>query len=124
MHPKDICTDYLKTYKCAKKECADRHPKKCKWEETAGGCRRKNECNYLHVTIAKDAQKTATAIKEFKCVSCSYSWNTTESVVKHTIKGHEVFFCLNCDDWIKDKIAIFDLGWSLFDQDIFLRYDI
>ena len=124
IHPKNICTEYLNTNKCEKKECADRHPKKCKWEETAGGCRRKSECNYLHATIAKDVHTMDATIKEYKCVGCSYLWNNADSVVKHIIKGNEVFFCLNCDDWIKDKMAVFDLGWSLFDQDGFLRYDI
>ena len=59
IHPKNICTEYLNTNKCEKKECADRHPNKSKWEETAGGCRRKHN---LHVTIANDVKTTATTI--------------------------------------------------------------
>ena len=29
----------------------------------------------------------------------------------------EVYFCLNCDDWVKEKGRVFDQGWSLFDLD-------
>ena len=31
-------------------------------------------------------------------------------------KDMEVFFCLNCDDWIKDNAALFNEGWKMFDD--------
>ena len=53
----------------------------------------------------------------FKCVSCKDSWNETKFVVKHIIKGMEVCFCLNCEDWVHHKDTVLDQGWSLYDQD-------
>ena len=38
-------------------------------------------------------------------------------VVEHVMNGHTVYFCLNCDDWVKEKGRVFDQGWSLFDLD-------
>ena len=43
---------------------------------------------------------------------------------EHQIKGMEVFFCLNCHDWIKDKFAVFEAGWTMFDEAGFLRTDV
>ena len=40
------------------------------------------------------------------------------------IKQKAVFFCLNCNDWIKDKSKVFDQGWTLMDQEGFLRQGI
>ena len=34
------------------------------------------------------------------------------------------FFCLNCHDWIKDKSAVFEAGWTMFDEAGFLRTDV
>ena len=55
-------------------------------------------------------------IKSYKCVSCDYEWNESNCVVKHVLKNKEVYFCLNCDDWVKDKSRVLDKGWSLFDM--------
>ena len=30
-HPKSICKEYERHQKCERKECAERHPKSCKW---------------------------------------------------------------------------------------------
>ena len=53
----------------------------------------------------------------FKCVSCQDVWEDRNCVVKHMIKQKAVFFCLNCNDWIKDKSKVFDQGWTLMDQE-------
>ena len=50
--------------------------------------------------------------------------NEKDCVVEHNIKNTNVFFCLNCNDWGKVKTAVFDQGWSLFNEDGFLRHDI
>ena len=39
-------------------------------------------------------------------------------------KDTRVLFCLNCHDWIKDKSAVFEAGWTMFDEAGFLRTDI
>ena len=43
---------------------------------------------------------------------------------EHNIKNMRVFFCLNCYDWIKDKNAVFEQGWSMFDEAGFLWTDV
>ena len=40
------------------------------------------------------------------------------------VKNTRVVFCPNCSDWIWDKEAIFDEGWSLLDEVGFLRQDV
>jgi hypothetical protein len=124
IHPRDICRDYLKTNKCQKTKCKERHPKRCKWEETVSGCRRKGDCSYLHNNLTLEVNANGTANSEYICVSCNHTWKDQDCMVEHKIKNIKVFFCLNCDDWVRVKTAVFDQGWSLFDKDGFLRHDI
>ena len=113
-HPEEVC----KKVKCDGKECPDRHPRQCKWVQRDGGCRRINYCAYSH-NISE-----ACAVKTYKCISCKYKWREEKFVVKHRVENMEVHFCLNCDDWVKQKSKVLDLGWSLFDQDGNLKYDL
>ena len=62
--------------------------------------------------------------EEYHCVSCKHIWEEKNCVKEHIIQNTKVFFCLNCDDWVKEKGAVFGLGWSLFDQAGYLRVDI
>ena len=59
---------------------------------------------------------------KLKCVSCKHSWKETKFVVKHTINNTEVYFCLNCEDWVKHKERVFNQGWTLMDYDGNLNY--
>ena len=115
-HSKEICEEYSSTGKCSLKECRERHPRKCKWMEGTSKCRR-TTCDYFHATFASDDEI-------LKCVSCHDVWEDRNCVVKHMIKHEAAFFCLNCDDWIKDKSKVFDQGWTLMDQEGFLRQGI
>ena len=116
IHPSEICKDS----ECRKDKCLKRHPKACKWYRGESGCKRGNTCEYSHDTlVCSDDAKT-----EFKCVSCKHEWTETKFVVKHLINGMEVYFCLNCDDWVKQKERVFDQGWSLMDQDGNLNYHV
>ena len=63
-------------------------------------------------------------VKEYKCESCKYTWESKECVVKHVLEDMEVYFCLNCEDWVQYKQNVFKEGWSLFDKEVFLRTDI
>ena len=45
-------------------------------------------------------------------------------LVMHEIENTSVLFRLNCDNWVKNKVAVFDLGWSLLDNEGFLRNGI
>ena len=126
-HPDVICKDYLKTHKCEKKGCPERHPKSCKWDQEKGGCNRGQECLYLHAN--KNLDNNVENVNNFEaekyeCVSCRYTWTDRHCVKEHTIRSTTVFFCLNCDDWVKEKSAVYDQGWSLFDQAGYLRLDI
>ena len=93
IHPRDICRGHLKTHNCQKTECKDRHPKKCKWEETKSGCRRSDNCNYLHDTMAKETNASVTVARdsEYKCVSCNYTCKDKSCVVEHNINNTNVF---------------------------------
>ena len=35
-----------------------------------------------------------------------------------------VFFCLNCKDWVQNKSNVFKEGWSLFDEAGYLSRDV
>ena len=39
-------------------------------------------------------------------------------------KSTNLFFCLKCSDWITNKEAVLDQGWTLFDEAGLLRQDI
>ena len=121
-HPKEICKNYLETRKCEQRECPDRHPKCCKWIKSSGGCRRQN-CLYLHTGHEEDGCNTSDG-KQFSCVGCKTVWGDENCVVEHNIKNTQTFFCLNCEDWIKNKVNVLDAGWSLFDQFGYLRNDV
>ena len=62
--------------------------------------------------------------KQYPCVGCKYSWKERHHVKSHIIQNIEVFFCLNCDDWIQEKSAIFETGWTMFDETGGLKYDV
>ena len=125
----DICQSYLEGKKCEMKQCNDRHPKVWKyWSKSKAGCRREGFCDFLHVTLACDDERTNNAAKvenqTFKCVGCEDSWKDERCVVTHNINDQWVHFCLNCDDWVKDKSKVLDENWTLFDNEGNLRYDI
>ena len=65
-----------------------------------------------------------TQTEKFQCASCKHTWEEKNCVKEHIIQSTRIFFCLNCDDWVRDKAAVFNKGWSLFDRAGFLRPDI
>ena len=101
-------------------ECSPvRHPKSCKWDQGKRGCNRGQECLYLHGNANLDdnvENLNNFEAENYECVSCRCSWNDRKCVKEHNIRSTKVFFCLNCDDWVKDKSSVFEQGWSLFDQ--------
>ena len=106
-HPKQICKDYLEYGGCTNKDCMERHPLRCKWLKSESGCNRSN-CEYLHNTLATH--------DGYKCAGCLDIWNDPTCVIKHLICNQEIYFCLNCNDWIKEKSRVFDQGWTLLDE--------
>ena len=116
VHPERICTEHDRNKKCDIKECADRHPKTCKWLTSKVGCKQEG-CVYLHDTLEN-------ARHVYKCASCKDVWEDKMCVMEYTIHNQRVHFCLNCDDWVKQKENVFDEGWTLLDQDGFLRTEI
>ena len=121
-HPDGICGNYLQTKDRENVECIERHPKQCKWEQSGRGCRRGIDCAYLHTSLQNNRESFE--ILEFQCSSCKSAWKDTKFVKEHRIRNMKVFFCLNCDDWVQDKGAVFDQGWTLFDEAGFLRRDV
>ena len=64
------------------------------------------------------------AADKFKCEGCKYIWEEKSCVVEHVVENMKVFFCLNCDDWIQHKANVFNPGWTLFDEEGYLRHGI
>ena len=129
LHPESICKEYLKNMKCELKDCVDRHPKICKWLKTKLGCQRGEEFDYLHVTLANDDReisehKHCSESRKYNCIGCKSCFTDKDCVIKHTIQNRETYFCLNCEDWVKEKFRVYDRNWSLLDQDGYLRMDI
>ena len=128
-HPKDVCKEYLEDFKCGVKDCPDRHPAVCKWLKSKYGCKRAEECDYLHVTLASDEverweHRNMPNMIEYECISCKSSFSDERCVKMHVIKNTKTFFCLNCEDWVKQKHNVYSEGWTLLDQDGFLRRDV
>ena len=69
-------------------------------------------------------KNTGAAIMEYKCSGCKSSWTEKCYVKEHMIQNMQTFFCLNCDDYIKDKTQVFNKGWTLVDEHGFLRRDL
>ena len=70
------------------------------------------------------AHKNDLVTSEYTCVGCKSTFEDEKCVVKHIIHNMETYFCLNCEDWIKEKTRVFDQGWTLLDQYGYLRMDI
>ena len=125
MHPQEICKEYMESLKCEKAECRDRHPKMCKYLKYRGGCKRGIECDFLHVTpVSDDGINTNHLKNEYNCSGCKSAFPDSRYVKKHVIEHTELFFCLNCDEWIKNKAMVLDQGWRLLDDNGFLRRDV
>ena len=120
IHPKEVCQVYIEG-KCEEQSCQNRHPRACKWFQGESGCRRSEDCDYSHDKLVCGNKKVK-SYQNYKCAGCKHEWQEKCFVVQHNLKNMEVFFCLNCDEWIKDKDKVFDFGWSLFDQDGNLNY--
>ena len=122
-HPNKICIVYLEGGRCDMKACKERHPKICKWSQVSSGCRRQN-CDYLHITLASDDGRQKEAHKTFPCVGCKNCYDDATCVVQHSIQNTSFYLCLNCDAWISHKERVLTPGWSLFNQYGELRRDV
>ena len=112
----------MENKKCDKDNCSDRYPKRCKWLSCKGGCKRQG-CEYFHVTLAIN-DESRNCEQNFECVSCKSIWTDRNCVVEYSMQNQKVHFCLNCDDWVKQKEQVFDAGWTLLDFNGFLRRGI
>ena len=45
-------------------------------------------------------------------------------MVRHDIKNRVLYFCKNCDNWVKKKEKMLEAKWSLFDDKGDLRYGV
>ena len=110
----------LRTGKCERPNCEERHQEMCKFWGRPNKCIRNENCDFLNVTFAYNDD----AAGEYKCISCKNSWNDKNCVVEHSINGRETFFCLNCDDWVKLKTRVYDANWALYDKAGKLKVDV
>ena len=113
----------MESGKCEEKDCPKRHPKVCKWLKTASGCRRQ-DCDFLHVTLTLDDGNQNEAHKSYPCMGCKNVFEDKICVVPHIADYKRFFLCLNCDGWIIKKNEIFLPGWSLFDENGHLKQDV
>ena len=88
--------------------------------KSSGGCKRGQSCDYLH-NSRREKNKNLDVSSQYKCEGCKNIWEDRICVVEHTIHNMKVFFCLNCDDWIQNKVKVFDDGWTLLDEAGMLR---
>ena len=128
-HEREICQTYLENNKCDRKICRKRHPKVCKfWLRSNQGCKRGDECDFLHVTLAQGEQNVVNVNRVetsiYECAGCKDVWTDRTGVVEHMIGNHTAYFCLNCDDWIQQKWKVFEEGWTLKDGSGNLRRDV
>ena len=117
-HPESICQKYLEGEICDQRNCPSRHPKACKWLNDKRGCLRQG-CLYLH-----SAKYNAADVEVFNCQGCKGVWEEEKFVVKHIIQNTKTFFCLNCEDWIKEKENVYSEGWTMFDESGNLKHDV
>ena len=101
-HPTEICTKILEERKCEQHLCKMRHPKTWKWDQGRSGCRRQ-DCDYLHGTLARDDVQQIRAHTNYPCAGCKNCYQDETCVVEHTVKSKVFFLCLNCEDWIRRK---------------------
>ena len=118
-----ICKMYLQGGQCTQKSCIDRHPKTCKWLKSNSGCKRQN-CDYLHVTLVGDDDKQIEEHKHFPCAGCKNVFDDKDCVIQHVVQNTAFVLCLNCEDWIQFKERVIAPGWSLFDHNGDLRADV
>ena len=90
----------------------------CKfWLRSNQGCKRGDECDFLHVTLAQGEQNVVNVNtvepRIYECAGCKDVWTDRTGVVEHMIGNHRAYFCLNCDDWIQQKWKVFEEGWTL-----------
>ena len=119
-HSKHICMSHALNQKCETKDCDDRHPAVCKWSNKKGGCKRNSECDYLHVKLSSEAERN----QSYECISCKCVWTDKTCVKEHFVQNMKKFFCLNCDDWVKNKGNVLQPGWTLLDEAGYLRMDV
>ena len=90
-----------------------------------GATDRHDICEYLHGEKAeKSLSVHAVKVKEFQCAGCKSIWNDSIHIVAYKIQNIDLCFCLNCEDWIKNKPAVLEQGWTLFDKAGYLRQDV
>ena len=123
LHPKEICTIYLEGGECDRKLCKNRHPKVCKWLQGKSGCQR-NDCDYLHVTLARDDEQRNKTHKSFPCAGCKNCYDDISCVVQYRMNNIAFNLCLNCESWIQHKDKVLTPGWTMFDQNGDLRSDV
>ena len=86
-----------------------------KWLESKSGCRREG-CEYFNGTTANR--------EEYKCASCKDVWTDEACEVEYKMQNQNLYFCLHCEVWVKNKKKVFDLGRTLMDELDFLKDDI
>ena len=96
------------------------------WKKSNSGCKRENNFDFLHDTLAQDDRSYGRKDEEqeYKCVGCESCFSDRRCIVQHLVGNQTVNFCLNCDDWVTDKTKVLDSNWTLLDSRGNLRTDV
>ena len=87
-----------------------------KWNEGRDDCKRDTECDYLHVNLVNE--------RKYQCVSCKDAWDDGSCMVEPIIQNTSTFFCLNCDEWVRNKSKVLEEGRTLLDRFGQLRMEL
>jgi hypothetical protein len=64
------------------------------------------------------------AHKDFSRAGCKSCFQDIACVVQHEVNDVSFNLCLNCEGWIKQKYMVLMPGWTIFDQNGYLRNDV
>ena len=57
-------------------------------------------------------------------MSCKATWEDRACVVEYSVQSIRTYFCLKCDEYVKDKSPVFEEGWSLLDGAGYLHINL
>jgi hypothetical protein len=53
---------------------------------------------------------------KFKCAGCQDYCTSSNCIVENRMNSQILYFCLNCDEWIKDKSKVLDKNWTFLEE--------
>ena len=79
---------------------------------------------HLFMMIEKQEWKVKWMRKNSNVLVAKIGKKDKRCVTEHTIYNHVMYFCLNCNDWVKNKSAVLEPNWTLMDERVNLRSNL